>query len=88
MDYSVEYNKNGIFQIVMTMEGLGAYPDSSNKRFVINLKSGDKLKAADIFQNAPQLLTLVKKKVQRRNCRSEKGRTRFGGYVRRKQIHA
>lgn len=49
--YKVNYNKNSILDITLTMEGVGAYPDESSKNLVIDLKTGNKVYAKDTFTN-------------------------------------
>lgn len=57
-DYQVNYNKNYLLDITFTQSGMGAYPDTSTKHFLINLKSGRVIKAADAF-NPDSLATLA-----------------------------
>ncbi|MEW6207687.1 MAG: hypothetical protein AB1631_04920 [Acidobacteriota bacterium] len=47
--YEVNYNKNFILDITFYMSGVGAYPDTTTKHLVLNLKTGDALRAADVF---------------------------------------
>jgi hypothetical protein len=49
-DYEVNYNKNFILDITFTQSGMGAYPDDHTKHFAINLKTGDLIKARDVFK--------------------------------------
>lgn len=51
LSYQVNYNKNGILDIALTMEGSGAYPDQSTKDLVIDLKTGEQMKFADVFKS-------------------------------------
>lgn len=46
--YEVNYNKNGILDIALTQEGSAAYPDSHTFNLVVNLKTGEQVKFADI----------------------------------------
>jgi hypothetical protein len=57
-NYKVNYNKNYLLDITFTQSGMGAYPDTSTKHFLINLKSGRVIKAADAF-NPDSLATLA-----------------------------
>lgn len=50
LSYEVNYNKNGVLAIALTMDGSGAYPDQSTKNLVIDLKTGERVKFADVFQ--------------------------------------
>lgn len=57
-NYKVNYNKNYLLDITFTQSGMGAYPDTSTKHFLINLKNGMVIKAADAF-NLSGLETLA-----------------------------
>jgi hypothetical protein len=48
-DYKVIYNKNYLLNITFTEETEGAYPDTGRKDFLINLKTGKVVRAADAF---------------------------------------
>lgn len=50
-DYEVKYNANNILDIWLTMEGVGAYPDSSTKYVVLDVGTGKTLHVADLFIN-------------------------------------
>jgi hypothetical protein len=58
-DYEVDYNKNYLLDITFTQETEGAYPDTQRKHFLINLKNGRVIKAADAF-NQGSLPTLTR----------------------------
>jgi hypothetical protein len=58
-DYEVDYNKNYLLDITFTQETEGAYPDTQRKHFLINLKNGRIIKAADAF-NQGSLPTLTR----------------------------
>lgn len=60
-DYEVEYNKNGILSISLSMEGNGAYPSSTTKYVVVDLKTGLRATSATAFSNVAGLLSLVRK---------------------------
>ncbi len=62
--YTVDYNKNGILGVTLTVSGSGAYPSDSNKPVVVDLKSGSKVLAKDVFVNLSEL-ALKGKKVQK-----------------------
>ena len=47
--YEVDYNKNGILGVTLTVIGSGAYPSEYSKPVVINLKTGEKISAKDVF---------------------------------------
>jgi hypothetical protein len=48
-DYVVNYNANYLLDITFSQSGSGAYPDQHSKHFLIDLRSGKLLKAADVF---------------------------------------
>lgn len=58
-DYTVNYNKNYILDITFTQEGVAAYPDTHTKHFALNLRSGEVIRARDVFK-ASALGTLKK----------------------------
>jgi len=64
--YKVNYNRNYILDITFSQSGTGAYPDTGTKHFVISLKSGNVIKACDVFLNEKlqQLATVVNHKLQ------------------------
>ena len=49
MSYTVNYNKNGILDISLTEEGVGAYPDGQTVTLVVDLKTGAQVKFEDVF---------------------------------------
>jgi hypothetical protein len=59
IDYEVNYNKNYLLDITFTDETEGAYPETHTKHFLINLKNGMVIKAADAF-NQGSLATLAR----------------------------
>jgi hypothetical protein len=58
LDYEVNYNKNYLLDITFTDETEGAYPETHAKHFLLNLKNGMVIKAADAF-NQGSLQTLI-----------------------------
>jgi hypothetical protein len=50
LDFKVNYNKNYILDITLWAEGTGAYPDTATEHRAISLKTGDVLKARDVFK--------------------------------------
>jgi hypothetical protein len=68
-DYKVNYNRNFILDITFTQDGIGAYPDTHTKHFIINLKNGELIKAVDAFNSSSldELAVLVDKKLQTEN---------------------
>lgn len=65
LDYEVNHNGNGILDITLRMDGTGAYPDYSAKNLVVDLKTGNRVKFADVFK--PEMLgklaTMINKKL-------------------------
>jgi len=57
-DYKLNYNKNYLLDITFSQSGMGAYPDTQTKHFLISLRTGRVLKAADAF-NSDSLATLA-----------------------------
>lgn len=57
-DYKVNYNQNYLLDITFSGEAMGAYPETYAKHFLISLKDGKVLKAADAF-NPESLATLA-----------------------------
>src|SRR6266403_436466 len=51
-DYKVNYNQNYLLDITFTEETEGAYPDTHTKHFLISLKNGAVVKAADAFDSS------------------------------------
>lgn len=64
--YEVDYNKNGILSIALTIDGSGAYPSQSTKHIVVNLKNGNSVKATDVFIKLPELVRFADKSLQKR----------------------
>ena len=58
--FDVEYNRNGILAMALTMDGSAAYPSLYIKRVAVDLKTGVRVKAADVFA-AGKTNGLVKK---------------------------
>jgi len=65
--YVLNYNKNYLLDITFTQSGSAAYPDDQSKHFLINLKNGNIIKAADVFQpdKISQVVALVDRELQR-----------------------
>lgn len=53
--YTVDYNKNGILGVTLSVSGSGAYPSESSKPVIVNLKSGGKVLAKDVFVKLSEL---------------------------------
>lgn len=63
-DFEVGYNQNWILSINLFIEGWGAYPSSASKNVVVNLKTGARVRPADVFTNLTRLAAEVKKQQQ------------------------
>ena len=50
-DYKVNYNSNYLLDITFTQSGMGAYPDTQTKHFLISLRTGAIVKAEDAFNS-------------------------------------
>ena len=64
--YKIEYNKNSILSAALYVSGSGAYPSEYTKHVVVNLKTGNAVKAADVFVNLSQLARFADKFLQAR----------------------
>ncbi|MEP6570815.1 MAG: hypothetical protein ABJC10_13670 [Acidobacteriota bacterium] len=64
--YTVNYNRNYLFDITFSESGSGAYPDDQTKHFLINLRNGRVSKASDAFveSKVAALSPLVNQKLQ------------------------
>jgi hypothetical protein len=62
----VNYNQNSLLDLTFTISGSGAYPSSSNKHRLVNLKTGKVVKAADVFkrESLGTIATMVNKAMQ------------------------
>ena len=60
-NYDVEYNKHGILGVSLWMEGSGAYPSGTTRRVVLDSRTGNALRPADLFTGLPGLLAMVRK---------------------------
>lgn len=59
--YDINYNKNGLFDITLSLSGTGAYPSVYSKNVVINIKTGNRVTPADVFTNLNGLAAMVGK---------------------------
>ncbi len=64
-EYDVGYNADWMLSIALSIEGAGAYPSGTTKHIVVDLKTGLRLKPADLFTNTAGLLAKVKKAQQK-----------------------
>ena len=65
-DYSINHNADCILDLTFTQIGTAAYPDSQSKTLSINLKTGNVLKASDVFveERFNELAKAVDEKLQ------------------------
>jgi hypothetical protein len=65
-DYVINYNGDYLLDVTFTQVGTAAYPDSQSKTIVINLKTGNVIKAQDAFVEArfPELASMINEKLQ------------------------
>jgi hypothetical protein len=61
IEYEINYNQNFLLDITFTRSGVGAYPSSYDHHVVVDLRTGNPLTAADLFEpkSLPQLRELV-----------------------------
>lgn len=59
--YTVNYNKNGLLDITLSVTGTGAYPSTFNKTVVIDLKTGNRVTPGMAFTNIVGLTAKGKK---------------------------
>jgi hypothetical protein len=66
IDYTVNYNRRFILDITFTIEGTGAYPSSNSVHRLIDLKTGEIIKARHAFRRTllRQLAAKVDQKMQ------------------------
>lgn len=57
--YVVNHNADSLLDITFTQSGLAAYPDEQSRHFLIDLRSGQLLTAADAFQLEKLTLLIV-----------------------------
>ena len=64
--YKVNYNRNYLLDITFSQSGIGAYPDTHEKHFIINLRNGEVIRAADAFNESSlnEMAERVDKKLQ------------------------
>lgn len=66
VEYRVNCNRKAILDVSYTLMGMGAYPDSFDEHITLNLKTGKRLKARDLFiaSQLPKLATLINRSLQ------------------------
>jgi hypothetical protein len=65
LDYSIHHDSNGILDMSFRMSGLGAYPSTQTAHVTIDLETGSRLRATDVFSSAalPELTRAMSAKV-------------------------
>lgn len=65
VDYTVNYNKNYLVDMDFSQDGCGAYPDGSVSHVLVDLKSGQQVKAKSAFNAASlaKLKGMIKQKM-------------------------
>ncbi|MEZ5305844.1 MAG: hypothetical protein R2684_01730 [Pyrinomonadaceae bacterium] len=61
LDYQILYNNRDILTIELIQEGSGAYPDGSSVTYVVDLKTGKRIMADQVFTNMPALVKMIDK---------------------------
>lgn len=59
-DFAVGYNKNGILSIYLSLTGTAAHETSIGKNAVIDLKTGKRIAAKDVFTNIDNLTAKIR----------------------------
>src|SRR5260221_11970246 len=49
-DYKLNYNQNYLLDVTFQHSGMGAYPSTETRHFLINLKNGMVIRTADVFR--------------------------------------
>lgn len=60
-EYEVGYNRRGVLSVYLNYTGLGAYEQYFGKNVVVDLKTGKRVTAKDVFRNLNSLLAKIKK---------------------------
>lgn len=63
-NYEVDYNKNGILGVTLTVIGSGAYPSEYSKPVIVNLKTGERILAKNAFVKLSELAARGKRAQQ------------------------
>lgn len=64
-DFGVKFNRDGLLSVDLWIEGSSAYPDGSTKHVVIDIKTGKRLRPADIFKDLTGLARIIDVQMQR-----------------------
>ena len=65
LDYSIHHDANGILDVSFRMSGSGAYPSTQTAHVTIDLETGSRLRATDVFSSRtlPELTRVMNAKV-------------------------
>lgn len=63
-DYKINYNRNNILDINLIIIGSGAYPSEAQKTVVVDLRSGERVTANEVFTKLGELTARIKKMQQ------------------------
>lgn len=65
LDYSIHHHSNGILDVSFRMSGSGAYPSTQTAHVTIDLETGSRLRATDVFSSRtlPELTRAMNAKV-------------------------
>ena len=53
--YAVDYNKNGVLGVTISVMGSGAYPSEASRPIIANLETGERFLAKDVFVKLSEL---------------------------------
>lgn len=60
-DYDVQYNKNGLLNLILSINGTGAYPSGISKSVIADTKTGKRVLPGEIFVYINGLVAMAKK---------------------------
>lgn len=59
-DYEIKYNKNGILTVELIVNGSGAYPSGYTRNANVDIRTGNRVKPANVFVNLRDLAAMVR----------------------------
>ena len=59
-DFAIDYNEHGVLSVALTTSGSAAYPSGDTEHIVVDLKTGNRLRTADVFTDLVGLLKKVR----------------------------
>ena len=54
-NYTIDYNENGVLGMTLSVMGTAAYPSEASQPVVVNLKTGERVLAKDVFVRLSEL---------------------------------